>query len=301
MSQGVAISKRDSALLAFLDLTPATAAQIRKVSVTFGDEVFRDERRVRERLQSLGDAGLVKSFPAAIPGGGSMSYYRLTMEGHRAAFPDTTEPPSRATLTEIAPSRLKHSMACADVIVHTFVACHEQRVEVMRSLGDGRLTLAIGEYRQQLDIHVQLRQSDMTFNLVFEVDNATEPLDSRREQSLRTKILGYESYQNWVLQLWKDSAREGPKPCFRVVFLTIGPERANHILWLARDLARDRKRRLVYAATQDIYLAEPKAVTHPIFNDHHGQWQSLVNLNPTSQVFREPLRLSRPVAPSKGL
>ena len=301
MSQGVAISKRDAALLAFLDVTPATAAQIRKVSVTFGEEAFRDERRVRERLQTLGDAGLVRSFPAAIPGGGSMSYYRLTLAGHRAAFPAATDPPSRTNLTEIAPSRLKHAMASADAIVHTFVACHERRVDVMRSLGDGRLTLAIGEYRQQPDFHVQLRHSELTFNFVFEIDNATEPLDSRREHSIRTKILGYETYQDWVLRLWKDSGENGPSPRFRVVFLTVGAGRASNILWLAREIARNPDRRLVYATTQEAYLAEPLAVTQPILNDHLGHWQSLVDPWPSAPFLRGPIRLSRPVAPATVL
>lgn len=191
MPQDVVLSPRDLALLRLLDLTPATAVQIRKASVTFGDEPFRDERRVRDRMQALADAGLVRSFPAAIPGGGVMRHYRLTQEGFRSAFPEVVDNPSRVSLNEIAPSRLRHAM-----IVHTLVACHERGVRVQRTLGDGRLTLAIGENRQQPDFHVQLGFAGRTFNLVFEIDNATEPLDSHREQSIRTKILGYETYQD---------------------------------------------------------------------------------------------------------
>ena len=130
MPQGVALSPRDLAMLRLLDLTPATAVQIRKASVTFGDDPFKDERRVRERLQSLGDAGLVRSFPAAISGGGAMSYYRLTSEGHRSAYPEAIDGQSRTSLNEIAPSRLRHAMVTADAIVHTLVACHERGVRV---------------------------------------------------------------------------------------------------------------------------------------------------------------------------
>lgn len=78
--QGVLLSDRDLAMLRLLDLTPATAMQIRKASVTFGDDPFRDERRVRERLQTLAEVGLVRAFPAGMPGGGVMHYYRLTQE-----------------------------------------------------------------------------------------------------------------------------------------------------------------------------------------------------------------------------
>jgi hypothetical protein len=297
MAQGIILSQRDLALLRLLDVTPATAAHIRKASVTFGGQPFRDERRVRERLQALGDAGLVKSWPAAVPGGGLKAYYRLTLEGHRSAFPDATEAPPRTSLQEIAPSRLRHFMVTADVIVHSLVACHERGVRVLQSLGDSRLTLQVGEYRQQPDFHLQLGYTGRTFNLVFEVDNATEPLDSHREQSIRTKILGYEAYQDWVLRLWKESGREGTRPSFRVVFLTTGAERANHILWLARELTRNKDRRLVYATTQDVYLGEPQVVTQPILNDHHGHWQPLVNAQPSSRFLREPIQLQQPVAP----
>jgi hypothetical protein len=301
MSQAVILGKRDVALLRLLDVTPATAAQIRKASITFDGESFRDERRVRERLQVLGDAGFVKSWPAAVQGGGLMSYYRLTIEGHRAAFPDSTEAPPRTSLQEIAPSRYRHAMVTADAIVHTLTVCHERGVTVQRTIGDGRLTLQIGEHRQQPDFHVQLGHAGRVFNIVFEVDNATEPIDSQREQSIRTKIVGYETYQDWVMRLWKDSGEQGIRPAFRVVFLTTGIDRVNHMLWLARELARNRDRRLVYATTQDVFLGEPHAVTQPILNDHHGHWQALVNPQPSSNFLREPVRLSRPVAPGRGL
>ncbi len=301
MSQGIIISKRDSAILSFLDLTPATAAQIRKVSTTYGDDVFRDERRVRERLQALGDAGLVKNFSLASNGGGLMSYYRLTSEGYRAAYPDMTESPPRTNFNEVAPSRVRHAMATADAITHTINCCHVGGVEIMRSLGDGRLVLEVGEHRQLPDFHFQLRKSGKTFNLVFEIDNATEPIDSKREQSIRSKLLGYETYQNWVLGLWSKSGRIGPRPSFRVVFLTIGSDRANHMLWLAHELAFIKDRRLVYATTQDNYLSDTLAVTHPIFNDHLGDWQSLVNYQATSGFLRERVRLKRPIARTEML
>ncbi len=301
MTQDVVLSPRDLALLRLLDLTPATAVQIRKASVTFGGDPFRDERRVRERMQSLGDAGLVHSFPAAIPGGGVMLYYRLTQEGFRSAFQDAVDNPPRISLHEIAPSRLQHAMVTTDAIVQTLVACHERGVRVLKSTGDGRLTLAIGEHRQQPDFHMQLAFAGRFFNLVFEIDMATEPLDSHREQSIRTKILGYETYQDWVLRSWKDSGEPGPRPSFRVVFLTTGAERANHILWLAHDLARNQDRRLVYATTQDAYLGDPHAVTAPLLNDHHGHWQALVDPQPSSRYAREPVRLTPPIAVPHGL
>jgi len=119
-------------------------------------ELFRDERRVRERLQALADAGLVRNWPAAPPGGGLVSVYRLTLEGYRAAFPESAEAPPRSSLNAIAPSRVRHTLATADAIVHTLAACHERGVKVQRAVGDGPLTLEVGEHRQQPDFHIQL-------------------------------------------------------------------------------------------------------------------------------------------------
>ena len=53
-----------------------------------------------------------------------MSYYRLTSEGFRSAFPDAVDLPPRTSLQEIASSRFRHAMVTADVIVQTLVSCH---------------------------------------------------------------------------------------------------------------------------------------------------------------------------------
>ena len=298
MSQAVILSKRDMALLGLLEMTPATAVQIRTASVSFDEGPFRDERRVRERLLALCDAGFLQSWPAAISGGGLMHYHRLTLNGFRVLHPDCSDSPPRTIVSRIAPSRFNHAMATADIIVHTLSVAHTARVRVAKFHGDGAIVLTAGEYRQQPDCHFQFEHSGKVFNVLYEIDNATEPLDSPRESSIRTKLLGYEAYQDWVLQAWRESSPpRTQRPCFRVVFLTRGSERASHILWLARQCARNPCRGLCYATTQEAYLSEAQAVTSPCINDHHGGWHSLVNLHPSSRFLREPVRLSPPLAP----
>lgn len=298
MSNPVFVSDRDRGLLRFLEMTPATAVQVRKASVTFSDEPFRDERRTRERLQALTAAGLVQASRAAVGGGGLMHYYRLTVAGCRALNPDERVQVGRSHLSEIAPTRFRHAMITTDVIVHTLIACQNARIRVLKFHGDGRLTLAVGEHRQQPDCHFQFEQSGRVFNVLFEIDNATEPIDSARPQSIDAKLRGYEAYQDWVWENWKRAGAVSPRPYFRVVFLTTGIERAMHVLWWARRCARNPDRRLCYASTQEAYFAEPRAVTAPLFNDHHGNWQSLVNLHPSSCSLREPVRVSSPLARS---
>ena len=298
MSHVVLLSKRDLEVLGLLEMTPATAAHIRQASVTFAQEPFRDERRVRERMLTLTKAEFVQSFPAAVAGGGLRHYYRLTLAGFRVLHPDRDQSPGRLIVSEIPPSRFQHAITTADVIVHTLVSCHAARVQILQYHGDGQLTLEVGEYRQQPDCHFQLEHGGQVFNLLFEIDNATEPLDSHREQSIRTKILGYESYQDWVLRVWREHGRQGPRPSFRVIFLTRGVNRANHMLWLARQCARNKDRRLIYAATQDAYLSTPDAVRDALFNDHHGYWRALCDIHPSSALLREPVRLSPPLVRS---
>jgi hypothetical protein len=297
MATHITLSERDFALLRLLEMTPATASHIRKASATFHGEPFRDDRRVRERLQTLAQSGFTKTCSAALIGGGSAHYYRLSPFGYRAIHPDAEQLLPKSLNADIAPSRFQHAMTTADVIVHTLLACHGSSVRVLQFMGDGKLTLEVGEYRQQPDCHFQLEHAGCFFNFLFEVDNATEPIDSRREQSIRVKILGYESYMDWVLHVWKNAGRAGIRPSFRVVFLTKSATRANHILYLAQSLARNKDRRLVIATTQDVFLGCSMAATLPIVNDHHGHWQSLVNVQPSAGYGpRPPIRLQPPVA-----
>ena len=47
---------------------------------------------------------------------------------------------------------------------------------------DGELALEAGKFRQIPDTHLQLEQAGAVFYLLYEIDNATEPLDSSRDQ-----------------------------------------------------------------------------------------------------------------------
>ena len=139
---------------------------------------------------------------------------------------------------------------------------------------------------------MQLTAAGRTFNTLFELDRSTESLESAAINSIRRKLLAYEAYQDYAWALWKQGGERGTRPYFRVAFLTKTVERAHHILSLARDCAANKDRRLCYAATLDSYLGEPRAVQSPIFLDHHGHWQALVNIHPSSQFYRQPVRLA---------
>jgi hypothetical protein len=285
-------SSRDLALLQLLSRTPVTAAMILKASVTFNGYPFGSERRVRERIQALSKAKLVSRFPLALTGGGLASYYKLTAEGYRVVRGPEAELPHKSFFGALAPSRLMHCLELAETIVHSLVAAHAQRMKLSNFHRENELVLEIGHHRTSPDCHMQFTTSGKTFNVLFEIDRSTESLDSAAVNSIRNKILAYEAYQDWAWQGWKQAGERGPRPYFRVAFLTATVERAYHILALARYCARNKDRRLCYTATLDSFLAEAAALSVPLFLDHHGEWQAIVNIHSSAPIARPPVRLS---------
>lgn len=290
------LTERDHDILRLLDRTPATTTLLLKASQTFHDGGFRDERRIRERMQSLGRAALVRSWPMALSGGGAMNYYKLTPLAFRLLYGDETKLPHGRFFAAVPMARLQHTQVLAEVIVHTLVAAHRHRVTVARFHRENALTLRCGPHEVQPDCTFQFTTSGKVFNVLFEIDNSSESLDAASRQSIRQKLLAYEAYQDFAWQSWKQAGRHGPRPYFRVVFLTKTIERAHHILTLAGHLARNKDRRLCYAATQDSYLAEEDAARSPLLLDHLGHWQALVNIHPTSPFSKPPVRLQTPMA-----
>lgn len=290
------LSERDRTLLHVLSHTPATTTLLARASETLSEEGFRDGDRLRERLRALAASGFVRVFAATRPGGGISNYYKLTPLGWESIHAGDPPPIPRAFFAECSPSRFSHTFALAEVIVHTLVVCHQQRVHVARFHRENELTITGGHLSVQPDCVWQFSTGGRFFNIAFELDMGTEPIQSHRERSIRTKILAYEAHQDAALATWKASGEVGIRPAFRVAFLTRTVERAYHILSLATELARNPKRRLVYAITQDAYLVENNAVCVPLFLCHRGTWQPLVNLHPTSDSMRSPVRIERPLS-----
>ncbi|MBC7821287.1 MAG: replication-relaxation family protein [Planctomycetaceae bacterium] len=296
MTNTVILSARDLSLLRLLAHTPATTTLILKASETFTGEPFHDDRRVRERLQTLAESGLIRAFPATHGVGGPINWYKLTAEGYRTVHGAEATLPHRSRFEAIPPSRFHHTQVIAEVIVHSLVAAHRDRCTVPFFYGEGEARIDIVSHTFYPDCFFQFALAGKQFNIYFEIDQSTESIDSNAEQSIRTKLLNYEAYQDSLVAWWKGQGKRGKRPFFRAVFLTRSQERAYHILWLTQTCARNADRHLVYAATQDAYLTESRVLQSPLFIDHHGRWHSLVNLHPSSNFHRAPVRLSQPVS-----
>src|SRR5712692_6528505 len=96
MSNRVILSPRDVSLLRLLSWTPATTALLVRASASFDGGPFIDERRLRERLQALGEAGVVRCWTRAQAGGGLQNYYKLTPLGFDMLSGSDAERPPRA-------------------------------------------------------------------------------------------------------------------------------------------------------------------------------------------------------------
>lgn len=301
MSNRVSLSPRDLSLLRLLSWTPATTALLIRANNTFDGGPFTDERRLRERLQTLSEAGVVRFWSTAHSGGGLQNYYKLTPLGFELLYGVEASQPTRAFFGEVSPSLFEHTFRLAEVIVETVRACHERRVTINRFIRESELTLRVGEEQVQPDCFFRLAAGGRAFNAAFEIDNSTESLDSNAASSVRRKLTTYHGYQEQVLSQWLAAGKKWERPRFRVVFLTQSIERAHHILSLAADTTRNRSRRTVYAATLDSYVTAADPLHTPLLLDHRGEWQSLVDLHPAASYRKTPVRLARPVESSLGV
>jgi hypothetical protein len=295
MANALGLSARDESLLRLLCWTPATTVLLLRASSTFEGGGFSDERRLRERTQRLSQLGFVRSWSTAHAGGGLMNYYKITPAGFTHVFGSDVAAPQRAFFAEVSPSLFEHTFRLAEVIVETLRATHTRRVTIERFYRENELTFAVGNDEVQPDCFFRLAAAGRFFNLAFEVDQSTESVDSAAVSSIRRKLLTYHAYQEFVLEQWRTSGKSWEKPRLRVVFLTRTIQRAHHILSVARETNPTPIRRLVYAATQASYISDSDPLHSPLFLDHHGGWQSLVDLHPSARHHREAVRLTAPV------
>src|SRR5438093_7575460 len=218
MSNRVSLSPRDVSMLRLMSWTPATTALLLRASTTFEGGGFIDERRLRERLQALTEADIVRSWPTAQAGGGLQNYYKLTPLGFDMLCGAEALRPSRAFFAEVSPSLSVHTFRLAEVIVETARCCHARRVTIERFIRENELTFTAGDRHVQPDCFFRLTLSGRAFNLAFEIDNSTASIDAYAVNSIRQKLMTYHAYQELVLAQWHAGGKNWERPRLRVVF-----------------------------------------------------------------------------------
>jgi hypothetical protein len=292
MPTRVSLTPRDLSLLRLLGWTPATTALLLRASTAFDGGAFADERRLRERLQSFQSAALVRAWSTATSGGGLQNYYKLTPAGFGTLHgPDAARPP-HAFFAEVVPSVFVHTFRLAEAVIEVYRATHARRIEIDRFSRENELTFEVGDDRIQPDAFFRLSAAGRNFHLAFEIDGSTESVDSPAANSIRRKLALYDAYQERVMSQWSAAGKTWERPRLRVVFLTPSVARAYHILALAARVTQRPARRLFYAAAHAAFVGDADPLCAPIFLDHRGGWQALVDLHPSAPFRKIPIRLT---------
>lgn len=261
------LTGRDVEVLTALDRTPLTAGQLLKLSGTF-EHGFRSERMVRERLAALAKARWLQAARYATVGAGAgQNYYQLSRTGYRILYGDDAEPPTKRYFAPISLPRQHHTRCLAEFIVHTIVAAHAAGVAFTDFYRENTLKLTVGQECLYPDSAFRLILPDgRAFNYLVELDNHSEQIRSTKDADSWQKKHG----------LYDDLQSSAPNR-FRVLVVTTrsGP-RLKTILALAATQASNPQRSLLLGVPLSSYLAEPAALSAPIFLDHHLRSISLL-------------------------
>jgi hypothetical protein len=269
---------RDYDLLLALARCPLSTAQLLSLSVTF-PQPFTGSRPLRRRLQALASAGWVRSFRYPTTSSAAENYYTLTPAGYRLLNGPKIPLPPRGSFQPVSPGLQQHTRSLADFLVHTLVSAFHADVPVLCFQRENDVRLALGSDLQIPDLAMQLRNGDQAFNFFVEIDNATEPVFTRKDRdSWQRKIRFYDRYQDACLQR------------FRVLVLTTRSERRHlTILHAVASLVSNPRRRLFYAAPLHRYLSEEDAIHTPCFLDHEACLHPLLPL--PDQRIEKPVAL----------
>jgi hypothetical protein len=272
------LTPRDLEILTALDHCPLTARQLLKLSRTF-DYPFPNERRVRDRLQALGDSGRVRLWQYATASRGAPNYYTLSPLGYRLLHGEGAIPPTKRAFSPVGIAQQHHTQSLADFIVHTAVAAHAAGVRFTGFYRENTLRLAVGDECLYPDCGFQLVRPDGSeFGFVVEVDAGTERIRSPKDlDSWERKIRLYDRFQDAC-----------PRR-FRVLIVsTRSTVRVEHILEAAATLVRNPHRALFYGVSLPAYLAQDEAITTPCFRGHRGEAIALVPRTPGAGARDEP-------------
>jgi len=259
------LTPRDLLLLEALSRAVLTATQLRKLSTTW-PRPFTHDRAIRHRLQLLALSGFVRRFRYLIAAGTAENYYVLTLDGYRILHGPDARPRTKRSFYEVAISRQFHTRALADVVMHLLVGAHQVNSTVKNFYREGALRLPIDDEALIPDGALELHRGSEVFRFFLELDNHSETVRSNSElDSWERKLRLYEAHQDRCPDR------------FRVLLITTrSTSRRDHILDLARTVARNPARRLLYGIFLPNFLAATDALTTPHFLDHHGKAVSLL-------------------------
>jgi len=297
--KALVFTPRDLELLTIIGRTSPTLQQLLKVSSTF-DRPFTSLDTLRLRMTKLAATGWLQKFRFATTGPGAVNYYRLTPAGYRRVVGLKAKLPSKSHFRPISLGLQSHFQALSEFLIHFHVGAHRAKCVVNQFFPENDLVLRLDGERQLPDAAVQLlAPHGHSLNFLIEFDNGTEPVCSGRERdSIQKKVRFYERYQD------RCDHR------FRVLFVTAKQsQRHLHITALARQLAGNANRCLIYSVSLPSFVSAEDCLRTPLFLDHRGRLQPLVpphilelQASPsTKQRHSQPVCVCAPIADMVGL
>lgn len=264
------IGQRDLDLLTALDRCPMTARQLCQLSVTF-DQPFSDEGNLRRRLRTFASADIVKKFPYAIASDGrTPNYYKLTREGYRLIYGESTAMPKRRYFEAISPGHHHHTNSLADLIVHLCVTAQQNDCRILHYARENSVKLVAEPFTLYPDAAFVIERSDgRRFPFVVEFDNGTERVRSKQDvESIERKIRGYDAHQSRFD--CHDPSR------YLVLFISTRSERRlDYILQTTAGIVSTQGRRVILGCGLAEFLAaDPFEIA--VFVDHRRLRRTIV-------------------------
>lgn len=271
------IGGRDLELLAALDRTPLTPAQLCRLSQTFSHR-FPDEHNLRRRLRELANADLVRSFPYAISRDGrTPSYWKLTREGYRILYDEKAALPKRRYFESVRPGHHQHTFCLSETIVHLCVKAKNHGCQIVHFARENSVALQAGQFLMYPDCAFVVRRPDgRTFPFVVELDNGTERVRSKQDvESIERKLRGYDAHQ-------ANYNAHDPNRYLVLFITTRSQQRLRNILDAASNIMTQPQRTVFIGSDLESLLASDP-FRDSVFEDHRGLRRHLVPLADSSK------------------
>lgn len=259
------ITARDLELLRALDWGPKTARQMLKLSATWS-EPFQALRTIRQRLQYLSEARLIKTYCyAGIGLSGQEQYYVATRTAYKLLFGPEEEPPTKYYAAPVGLARQTHTRALAEFLIHVATAAHQQGISARDIHRENFVKLeAAGETIRPDSAFELVLPTGQRLRYFVELDCGTETIHSDSARvTIAKKLRVY------------DAVRDA-SPRFHVLFVCTSRARRQHILESVAAVQKNLDRKLFLATTLYDFLSAHGPLTAPILQDHRLEPQSLV-------------------------
>lgn len=266
----IKLGDRDTTVLSWLAAGPLTVSQILALSETF-PMPFPSEKKVRDRMKAMSDAGLVNSWQYNFASSGrSPLYFKLTRNGYRTVFSADIELPKRRFFMAIGDAYHHHTKCLSDVMVHAAVLAHRRGWQLCNVAPENSVIIEAGDITLKPDQCWQIRTPEKVINFVVELDNGTERVRTKRDvESIQRKLRGYDRHSQQY--------QVGDPNRYFVLFVTTRSQaRVQTVIETAQETMANPDRSMLLATDLVSFLQSSDLLEDRMWRDNAGRKRSLV-------------------------